>query len=183
VALGPVISSQTQTILFHAPFSAYLLSEVHKTSSPGLESRTVFRGCDLCFCNLLFETKKLWSWRHSSIVLSFRATPPSWGLELITIFRSFDPSEIFLVSRNKHAKFGANRSIRSRKYKHEHNAMMFFTSILLGNKPHYITCYLQLHWAIPFIFGVYWIYTSLAFNFFVKTVNNLFTDLASIDHL
>jgi hypothetical protein len=51
----------------------FLVYELQKPSSPGIEHRTIFRGSGLCFCNFLFEANNQ-SWSHSSIVLSFRAT-------------------------------------------------------------------------------------------------------------
>jgi hypothetical protein len=71
---------------------------------------------------------KLRSWHRSSTVLSFRAT----GITLIgnrtqDTSSEFWPSYVlFLVSRNKHAKFGANRCISfwdrtEHTYKHTYN--------------------------------------------------------------
>jgi hypothetical protein len=91
----------------------FSVSELHKPSSPGLENRTGFQGCGLCSCYLPFETN---NFCLGAILLSFpsyRNRPhrdSNWGT-----FQEFWPSYIlFLVSRSKHAKFDANRLIRSR---------------------------------------------------------------------
>jgi hypothetical protein len=78
-------------------------------ASLGIELRTFFWSSGLCFCILLLETNNF-----SLGVLSFRATGNALtGNRTETLFRSFEPAVLFLVSRNKHAKFGANRYIRS----------------------------------------------------------------------
>jgi hypothetical protein len=46
-----------------------------QTQSSWLEPMTVFRGCGLCFCNLLFEANNFWPWRPSSIMREF---PTTW---------------------------------------------------------------------------------------------------------
>jgi hypothetical protein len=68
------------------------------------------------FCDLFFETNNL---NLCAVVVlclvSVLQEPPSPGIELRTLFPEFWSSYVlFLVSRNKHAKFGANWYIRSR---------------------------------------------------------------------
>jgi hypothetical protein len=63
---------------------------LNRMSLPGLEPRTVFRCCGLCFCNLLVETINCGT---GSVLLSSLASglqkPPSPGLETRTVFWSF----------------------------------------------------------------------------------------------
>jgi hypothetical protein len=65
------------------------VSELQKPSSPGLEPRTVFRGCG---CNLLVETNKFGLGALLSSLVSELQDPLSLGLELKILFRSFDHS-------------------------------------------------------------------------------------------
>jgi hypothetical protein len=92
-----------------------LVSELQKTSSPGIEPRTVFQGFDLCFCNLLFETN---NFCLGAVLLSCLVSelqePPSPRIKLRTLPEFWPSYVLFLVSRNKNAKFGANRFIPSR---------------------------------------------------------------------
>jgi hypothetical protein len=93
-----------------------LVSELQKTSSLRIESKTIFRGSGLYFCNLLFETN---NFGPSAILLSCLVSELTGnalrGNQTQDTFSEFWPSyDLFLVSRNKHAKFGANRYIRSR---------------------------------------------------------------------
>jgi hypothetical protein len=75
LACVSVISSSKQTTLdLGAVLLPRLVSELQKTSSSGIEPRTVFRDSGLCFCNLLFDTNNFFSLRRSSTVLNFRAT-------------------------------------------------------------------------------------------------------------
>jgi hypothetical protein len=67
---------------------ACLVSELHKTSSLGLEPRNIFRGFSICFCNLLFETNKF---VQGAILLSCLVAL-SGNRTQDTFFRSFDPS-------------------------------------------------------------------------------------------
>jgi hypothetical protein len=62
------------------------------------------------------RNKQLWSWRRSSAMLSFRATRTTFtGNRTLDNFPEFWPSCIlFLVSREKHAKFGVIRFYHSR---------------------------------------------------------------------
>jgi hypothetical protein len=65
---------ETKNFVLGADLPSYLVSELQKNSSLGIEPRTIFRSSSLCFCHLLFETNNFLPRRHSSIVLSFRAT-------------------------------------------------------------------------------------------------------------
>jgi hypothetical protein len=97
-------------------YSAVLVSELQKPASPRLEPRTIFRSRDLCSCNLLFETNNFGLVAVPLSCLDSKIQElPSPGLELRTFFRRCNLSKnLLLVSRNKHAKFGANWYIRSR---------------------------------------------------------------------
>jgi hypothetical protein len=78
-------------------------------------------GSGLCVCNLLFDTNNfgLGAILLSCLVFELQETP-SAGIELRTLFPEFWPSyDLFLVSRNKHAKFGSNQFIRSRAINEE----------------------------------------------------------------
>jgi hypothetical protein len=90
-----------------------LLLSLNPTSSSGFEPGTVFRGCGLCFYNLLFETN---NFGLGTVLLSFRATKTIFArTRTQDSFSALWPFCIlFLVSRNRHPKFGANRFIRSR---------------------------------------------------------------------
>lgn len=69
-----------------------VVSELRKPPSPGFEHRIIFRGRVLCFCSTLFiELRKLF--------------PDFWPLYYL-----------FIVSRNKCAKFGENRLYRFSRY-------------------------------------------------------------------
>jgi hypothetical protein len=95
---------------------SFLVFKVQKPSPPGIEPRPVFRGCGLRFCNLLFETNNfdLGAVLLSCLVFKLHKPSSPW-IELSTLFPEFWPCYIlFMVSRNKHAKFGANWYIRSR---------------------------------------------------------------------
>jgi hypothetical protein len=71
-------------------------SELRKPSSPGLTSRTVFRGCGLYFCNLLAETNSFGLGAFLLLCLVAELQKPSLpGLEARIHFRSFDLSKIF----------------------------------------------------------------------------------------
>jgi hypothetical protein len=91
-----------------------LVSGLQKPFSPGIEPRTVSRGCGLCSCNLLFETTfvlALFFYRAC-----FWATGRALsGTRTQDTFPEFWPSYVFsLVSRNKHDKFGVNQFVCSR---------------------------------------------------------------------
>jgi hypothetical protein len=77
-----------------------LISKLQKTSSSRLELRTVFRGCSLCSCKLLFETN---NFDLGAVLLSCLVSklqePPSSGLEFRTLFRSFNLSVLFCSSQ------------------------------------------------------------------------------------
>jgi hypothetical protein len=85
----PVISSPKLFSSFAV--LSWLLSELLKLSSPGIEPTDIFRGCDICFRNLLFETKN-WPWRCSFVALSFRAAGTGFSATRTQgfFFRSFD---------------------------------------------------------------------------------------------
>jgi hypothetical protein len=88
---------------------------VTETSLTGIRSHDSFQDCDVCFCNLLFETNNfgLGAVLLSCLVSELQETP-SAGIELRKLLPEFLPCYVlFLVSRNKQAKFGANRYIRS----------------------------------------------------------------------
>jgi hypothetical protein len=93
---------------------SFLGFEPQKPFSPGLEPRTDVRVCNLG--TLICLPKQLWFWRRSSIVLSFRARGTALsGTRTQDTCPAFWPScVLFLVSANKHTKFGANLFIRSR---------------------------------------------------------------------
>jgi hypothetical protein len=81
-----------------------------KSPSPGFEPRTISQGCGRCSCNFLTKTNKRWSWLHSSTMLSFQ--------DMTTTLTGFQTQEwpfqnLFLVSRNENAEFGANQYIHS----------------------------------------------------------------------
>jgi hypothetical protein len=61
---------------------------MNPTSSPGLELRTIFMGCGLCSCNLVFETNNfgLGAVLLSRLVSELQETSSS-GLEPRTVFR------------------------------------------------------------------------------------------------
>jgi hypothetical protein len=71
-----------------------VVSELQKPSSPELEPRTDFHGCDLCSCNLLAETN---NFGLGAVLLSCLDSelqePLSPRLELSTVFWSFDLSK------------------------------------------------------------------------------------------
>jgi hypothetical protein len=82
----------------------------------GNRTQDSFLGSWSFFLYFSLWNKQLWSWRRSSIVLSFRtkrtALTGNWTHD---IFPEFWPCcVLFLVSRNKHPKFDANRFIRYR---------------------------------------------------------------------
>jgi hypothetical protein len=97
------------------------------------ETRTQdsFRVCDLSFCNLLAETNNfVLGASLPSCLISELQERPSPGLELTTHFPEFWPFQnLFLVSRNKHAEFGANRFICSRAIsEHTHTISILYKS-------------------------------------------------------
>jgi hypothetical protein len=115
VTLVPVIISPKQTTLDLAPFfyRAWFPSNrnrLRRESNPGQ-----FFGF-MAFVSVLSSSKQLLSWRRSSIVVSFRATGPALtGNRTQDTFPEFWPFYVFfLVSRKRHAKFGANWFIRPR---------------------------------------------------------------------
>jgi hypothetical protein len=64
-----------------SPSERHILRCYHENSSQNFFINNFFvcpmgaiGGCILCFCSLTRRNKHLWSWRRSSIVLSFRAT-------------------------------------------------------------------------------------------------------------
>jgi hypothetical protein len=61
--------AETNNFVLWTVLLSWLVSELQKPSSSGLEPRTVFRFCCHCFYNL----KQLWSWQ-SSVFLSFQDT-------------------------------------------------------------------------------------------------------------
>jgi hypothetical protein len=108
--------SETNKFCLGAFLLLCLVLEQHKTSSSGLEPRTVFRRCFVRFYNLLFETNNfnLGAILLLCLVSELQETPFP-GIGLRALFTEFWPSYIlFLVSRNKHTKFGSNQFIRSR---------------------------------------------------------------------
>jgi hypothetical protein len=106
--------------------------------------------------------KQIWSGGRSFVVLSFRAT---WTALTRTktqdIFPEFGPSYVLIpVSRNKYAKFGANRLISSRAtsehtYKlinvHTHNFDMHIKFTIWGNR---LIKYLLLCVILIFAYGL-----------------------------
>jgi hypothetical protein len=65
-----------------------LVSEIQKTSSLGIEPRTVFHGCCLCFCNLPFEINEfgLGTVLLSGLVTEIQKTS-STGIEPRTVIQ------------------------------------------------------------------------------------------------
>jgi hypothetical protein len=119
---------------------SFLVSELQEPPSAGLEYRAGSHGPGLCCCNLLFETSNcgLGAVLLSSLFSELQE-PPSPRIELRTLLRSFNSCILFLVSRNKHAKFCANRCIPSRaisehiyKHIHSHNFNFIFKIIYSG---------------------------------------------------
>jgi hypothetical protein len=108
-------------------FLSCLVFKLQKISLSVLEFRTVCRSCSLCFWNLSSK-QQLRSWCRFSILRSFRPTVAALtetGTQ--DTFTEFWPYCIlFLVSRNKRAKFGVNRFVRYRSISehtcaHTHN--------------------------------------------------------------
>jgi hypothetical protein len=91
---------------------SYLATETIFTGNRTQDS-FFWGGGILAFVSVIPSSKKkLSSWLRSSIVLSFSELQktPSPGFKLRTPFHEFWPTYVlFLVSRNKHAKFGANQ--------------------------------------------------------------------------
>jgi hypothetical protein len=106
-----LISSSKQTTLVLAPFyfRAYYPSyrNLHWESNPGK-----FFGV-LVFVSVISSTKN--NFDLSAILLSCLVSElqetPSPAIELRHVSGVLTPYFLFLVSRNKHAKFGANRYI------------------------------------------------------------------------
>jgi hypothetical protein len=120
-----------------------LVSEQQKPCSPGIKPRTVFWGCGLFSLLSPLRNKQLWPWHHSSITISFRATGTAFTeKQTQDTFPEFWPSYVlFLVSRNKHAKFGVNKFIPSQAISvrtnilinmHTHNFNYIYKMILCG---------------------------------------------------
>jgi hypothetical protein len=129
------ILAETSNFGLDVVLLSWLVSDLQKPCSSSLKARTAFRGYGLCFGNLL--RNKLWSWRRSYIVLGFQATRASLtGNHTQDIFPKSWPSYIlFLVSKNKHAKFVANRLIPSRVIS-EHTYPQFFLSLCIRFSPY-----------------------------------------------
>jgi hypothetical protein len=83
VPLVSVISSPKRTILVSGPFVGRAVSWLHRSSSPGMEPRTVFRACGLTLCNVLLESKNsgLAPFRATGTALTGKRTLPlsSWS--------------------------------------------------------------------------------------------------------
>jgi hypothetical protein len=94
----------------------YNNTNIQIKKSPRLGQRTVFRDSGLCRCVVLFETNNFILGAVLLLCLISELQEPfSPEVELRTYFPEFWPSYVlFLVFRNKHAKFCANRYIRSR---------------------------------------------------------------------
>jgi hypothetical protein len=74
--------AEINNFVIYAVLLSCLVSELQKTSSPGIELRTALRGCDLCFCNILFKTN---NFDPGAVILSCLVSElqetPSPGLE------------------------------------------------------------------------------------------------------
>lgn len=105
---------ENNKIYLDAYLLSYLVSELQKLFSSGLETRTVFRNCDLYSCNLLFERNSFGLGVLLSC-LSFRAIGTALaGNRTQYTFPDFWSYVPFLVLSNKHAKFGVSRFISCR---------------------------------------------------------------------
>jgi hypothetical protein len=105
-----------------------LISRATETIFAGIEPRTVCRRIGPCSCNLFFEINKfdLGAVLLSCLVSELQETP-SPEIELRTYFSELLQSHVlFLISRNKHAKFGANRYIRSRAISEQTHKQMLY---------------------------------------------------------
>jgi hypothetical protein len=97
-----------------------------------------FRVCDLSSCNLFIETNNFGLGNVLLLcVVSKIQKSLSLGFEPRTFSQSFDLSKLslFLVSRNKHTKFDANRYIHSRPisehiHTHPHNFNFIYISFV-----------------------------------------------------
>jgi hypothetical protein len=104
----------------------------------GTRNNVRFCVCCLCCCNLLAETNNSdFGVVLISCLVSELQEPPTQGLELRKMFRRFYLfKHLFLVSRNKYAKFRANCFIRSRAisehtYTHNFNYIYIYIYIWL----------------------------------------------------
>jgi hypothetical protein len=91
------ICNKTSNFGFSAVLLSCFVSELQKPSSPRLEPRTDFRGCDLCSCNLVAKAN---NFDLGAVLISFLVTElqkSSSGLEPSTVFRRCGPCSYNLL--------------------------------------------------------------------------------------